>query len=159
MSCSRSSLALSTFTAVPASHPRLSDAWQHIQQNCRQYLCWLQSRWHRLVGLCRAGSGIQRVHCRTRLYRHSCWTLTSSTLLSLISIAREYVKREAGLISLSKAPCQLGNLCKRLGCTNRCTHHDWAFLTPCSQQVFHYAQELLTAEATCESRVGWFLSS
>lgn len=74
---------------------------------------------------------------------------SGSTLLSLISIIREDVRREAGLISLSKAPCQLGNLCTGLRCTNRCTHRDWAFLTPCSQQVFHYAQELLTAEATC----------
>lgn len=75
--------------------------------------------------------------------------VSGSTLLSLISISREDVKREVGLISLSKAPCQLGNLCTELGCTNRCTHRDWAFLTPCSQQVFHYAQELLTAEETC----------
>lgn len=75
--------------------------------------------------------------------------VSGSTLLSLISIIREDIRREAGLISPGKAPCQLGNLCTGLGCTNRCTHRDWAFLTPCSQQVFHYAQELLTAEATC----------
>lgn len=74
---------------------------------------------------------------------------SGSTLLSLISIIREDVRREGELISPSKAPCQLGNFCTRLGCTNRCTHRDWAFLTPCSQQVFHYAQELHTAEATC----------
>lgn len=102
-----------------------------------------------LAGLCQAGSGTRRVHCRARLHRHTCWTLTSSTQLSLISITREYVRREAGLITLSKAPRQLGNLCRGLGCTNRRTHRDWAFLIPCSQQVFHYAQELVTAEATC----------
>lgn len=75
--------------------------------------------------------------------------VSGSTLLSLISIIREDVRREAGLISLSEAPCQAGNLCIGLGCTNRCTHRDWAFLTPCSQQVFHYAQELLPAAETC----------
>lgn len=85
--------------------------------------------------------------CADTLVRLS--PVSGSTLLSLISISREDVRREVRLISLSKAPCQLGNLCTELGCTNRCTHRDWAFLTPCSQQVFHYAQELLTAEATC----------
>lgn len=50
--------------------------------------------------------------------------VSGSTLLSLISIIREDVRREAGLISQSKAPCQLGNLCTGLGCTNRCSHHD-----------------------------------
>lgn len=46
--------------------------------------------------------------------------VSGSTLLSLISIISEDVRGEAGLISLSKAPCQLGNLCTGLRCTNRC---------------------------------------
>lgn len=58
--------------------------------------------------------------CRAGLCRHTPLTLTSrkpvsgSTLLRLISIIREDVRGEAALISLSKAPCQLGNLCTGL---------------------------------------------
>lgn len=136
------------FPAVPANHPRLSDSWEQTQCNSRQYLC-CAGLGTDSEGLCCADSDTYRARCGARLYRDTCSTLplSGSTLLSPISIIREHVRREAGLISCSKAPCQLGNL-HGARCASRYTHCDRAFLSLCSPQVFHYAQELLTAEAT-----------
>lgn len=119
-------------------------------------MCFIATQ-YTLLGLCCTGSDIYMVHCRAELYRHTCFTLTSVRQhpARLISIIREDVRGEVGLISLSKAPCQVGNLCTGLRCTNRCTRCDWAFLIPCSQQVFHCA---LTAE-TCHLRIEWDDSS
>lgn len=83
---------------------------------------------------------------RARLCRHTCLTLTSrkpvagSTLLSLISIIREDVRGEPALISLSKAPCQLGNLCTGLWCTTQRISCDWAFALPTVSSDFSAAK-------------------
>lgn len=92
---------------------------------------------------------------RARLCRHTCLTLTSrkpvagSTLLSLISIIREDVRGEPALISLSKAPCQLGNLCTGLWCTTQRISCDWAFALPTVSSDFSVAKNHMLLRQCC----------
>lgn len=106
-------------------------------------------------GACDESSVTYSACWRARLCRHTCLTLTSrkpvagSTLLSLISIIREDVRGEPALISLSKAPCQLGNLCTGLWCTTQRISCDWAFALPTVSSDFSVAKNHMLLRQCC----------